>query len=352
MKLCFVIYSLGNGGAERVLTTLANYFSDKHSVSIVTFNDEKSFYPLYRSINVHSIHGDANSKNIPEALKNNFQNILKLKRIIEQEKPDVIISFLTTSNIVSILAAKLANIPVIVSERSNYDFLSSKIWQMIRKTVYPLADHLVVQSQYDLQKYSFVKNRSIIQNPLFFDETQCTKKEKIILAAGRLDYIKGFDLLIEAYSKLQTDWKLLIVGEGAERKKLEQIIKDKKLKDKIQLPGRSENMFEYYSKASIFALSSRMEGFPNVLVEAMACGCAVVAFDCKTGPSEIIEHGVNGLLVQDGNVDALSESIQLLLEDEDLRHRLGSNAVTIQKKLSKDSIASQWLEVIQSVKKR
>lgn len=206
-KLCFIIYSLGNGGAERVLTTLANYFIDKNEITIITFNDAKSFYKLDERIKIVSLNSNKDSKNIFDAIKNNISTIIKLIKTIKKVNSDVVISFMTTSNILSILACKILNKSIIISERINYDFLSSKIWKRIRKVVYPFCNHLVVQSNYDLEKYNFVKNVSIVENPLFikFFSEQIQRKN-YFLAVGRLDKQKGFDMLIEAYSKLNTSW--------------------------------------------------------------------------------------------------------------------------------------------------
>ncbi len=351
MKLCFVIYSLGNGGAERVLTTLANYFSEKNEVCIATFNEEAPFYPLHEKISILSIQSAAHSNNTLIALKNNAKSVRKLTKVLQKEDPDVVISFMTTCNIIATLAAKAVGKPIVISERIHYDFLTSKIWRGLRRVIYPLADHLVVQSQYDMQKYHFVKNRSVILNPLFFKQTVRNTREHIILAVGRLDQQKGFDMLIEAYSRLQTDWKLWIVGEGAERKNLEKLITEKSLQGCVLLPGRTDKILEHYRKASIFVLSSRTEGFPNALAEAMACGCAVTAFDCKTGPSDMIENGVNGLLVKNGDIDALAESLQRLIDNAHLRDKLSTEAVKIGRKLHLQTIGDQWLNLIQSLKK-
>lgn len=342
-KLCFVIYSLGNGGAERVLTTLSNYFINKYDVTIIIFNDEKSFYKLDEKIKIVSLNSDNNSKNIFDAIKNNIGTIIKLTKTIKKVNSDIVISFMTTSNILSILACKILNKPIIISERTNYDFLSSRIWKIIRKILYPFCTHLVVQSDYDLRKYNFVKNVSIIENPLFINNfTEQTQRKDYFLAVGRLDKVKGFDMLIDAYSKLDTHWELKIVGEGDERKALERQIKKLDLSDKVELLGRKSDVEKYYYEAGVFILSSRMEGYPNALIEAMACGCPCISFDCKTGPSSIIENEKNGFLIETENVQALSKAMYKLSLSEQNRQKLSIKALEIRENLNIEKISEKW----------
>lgn len=347
MKICFVIYSLGNGGAERVLSTISNYFINKYEITIITFNNEMSFYKLDERIKIVSLNSNKNSKNIFDAIKNNISTIIKLTKTIKKVNSDVVISFMTTSNILAILACKILNKPIIISERTNYDFLSSEIWKKIRKIVYPFCNHLVVQSNYDLEKYNFVKNVSIIENPLFIkDFTEQIQRKNYFLAVGRLDKVKGFDMLIEAYSKLNTSWKLKIVGEGKERKALQEQIEILGLSDKVELLGRKNDIEKYYYEAGVFILSSRMEGYPNALVEAMACGCPCISFDCKTGPSSILENYINGILIENENIKKLSEAMNKLSLNIENREKLSQKALDIRRKLNIKNIAEKWEYII------
>lgn len=343
-KLCFVIYSLGNGGAERVLTTLANYFINKYEITIITFNDEKSFYKLDEKIKIVSLKSNKSSKNIFDAIKNNISTIIKLTKVIKVVNSDIVISFMTRSNILSILACKILNKPIIISERTNYDFLASRVWGKIRKSIYPFCSHLVVQSDYDLEKYTFVKNVSIIENPLFINNfKEQIQREDYFLAVGRLDKVKGFDILIEAYSKLDTSWELKIVGEGNERKALEEQIERLGLTDKVELLGRKSDVEKYYYEAGIFILSSRMEGYPNVLVESMSCGCPSISFDCKTGPGSIIQDGINGKLIENGDINSLSKVMNELSLDSESREKVSIKALEIREKLNIERIAKKWI---------
>ncbi|QCI29025.2 glycosyltransferase family 4 protein [Caminibacter pacificus] len=293
------------------------------------------------------------SRNKFETLLNTIKRVLILKQILKNISADVNISFMTQMNILSIIASRLNLQKIIVSEDIEYFFYSDKkALMIIRKLVYKLADMLIVKTMSDKKNYYFLKKVKVINNPLPEIPLNNFKKEHFILAVGRLENQKGFDTLIKIYSKIETSWKLYIAGEGSERKKLESLIKKLKLEKKVILLGNVKNIEEWYFKASIFVLSSRKEGFGNVLIEAMACGCACVAFDCPYGPSEIIENYKNGILVENQNEEKLKESIELLIKDENLRKKLAKEAVKVKEKYSIEKIAREWENAIEEVLKK
>ena len=347
MKILFIISSLGGGGAERVVSLLANQLSDMHDITIGTFSSEKSVYPLCNNIRHKKLNLLKNSKNIWQKISNVYDRITTLKRFFKDEKPDVIISFMTHTNILSIIASKLNNQKILISEDTSYDFYNSQILFLIRKLIYPFSNFLVVKTIADKQNYNFVKNKVVISNPLpNLIENKIVPKEKIILAVGRLDNQKGFDVLIEVFKQIDTDWKLIIAGDGIEKNNLLSLIDNT---TNIKLIGRVDNIFDYYNKSSIFVLSSRREGFGNVLIEAMSCKCAVVSFDCPYGPSEIIENNINGLLIENQNQKELKESIELLIENQNLRDRLANEAIKVEEKYNIDKIAKEWEKIIEKI---
>jgi GalNAc-alpha-(1->4)-GalNAc-alpha-(1->3)-diNAcBac-PP-undecaprenol alpha-1,4-N-acetyl-D-galactosaminyltransferase len=222
----------------------------------------------------------------------------------------------------------------------------------LRKLVYRFSNTLIVQTRYDKEKYKRLANTYVINNPLNLKEMilNNTRAEKNILAVGRLNRQKGFDRLIKAFSHLdRKGWKLAIIGEGSERSNLEKLIYDLNLKDYISLPGITKAIEKWYKKSSIFVLSSRTEGFPNVLCEAMAYGCACISFDCIAGPNEIITDKVDGYLVKNGDVDALSEKMDFLINNSEERRRIGKEAMKISDRLNIDSIMSQWDKIIEKI---
>jgi len=213
-----------------------------------------------------------------------------------------------------------------------------------------LSDAFVTQTYADLKNYSFLNNSYVIYNPLKIENFDLNvKKQNIVLGVGRLDKQKGFDLLIKAFNKIgKDDWRLVIAGDGAERERLEKLIKELGATN-IELIGKTKEIFKYYNQASIFALSSNKEGFPNVLIEAMAFGCAVVSFDCPYGPAEIIEDRVNGILVKNQDENGLKEAIGLLIKDEELRKSLSKEAIKVREKYSIEKIAKEWEKAIKKV---
>lgn len=350
-SITFIISSLSGGGAERVLSNLANYFSkNNYKVDIVysfVYKDNPS-YEIDEKIIIHKLPSNIvlKSGTFLEGKKNTFLIIKHLRKKMNELNPDVVVSFMDKTNIYSTLAHLGLKMPLIISERISYDFLQSKVWRAIRKATYPFSDGMVVLSQYDYEKYSFVKDKKIIFNPIVFDDSldvSFERKEKIILAVGRLDSQKGFDMLFESISKVDLKgWKLLVLGEGNERTKLEHQIDKLNLNDKVILKGRVEDVENYYNKASVFVLSSRYEGFPNALAEAMSFGCACIAFDCKTGPSDIIENDINGYLVKDFNIEILSNKIKQLINDETKRKEFFIESLKIREKLEIKNIAKEW----------
>jgi len=307
------------------MSILANKFVENREIVIVTMAKTDSFYPF-------------------------FNRIKTLAKIFQDEKPDIIISFMIYTNILSTVAAKMARKKIIISERIAYDYYGSKILNIIRRFIYLLSDAFVTQTFADMKNYNFLKKAYVIYNPIEIKNRNTnTKKQNIILGVGRLDKQKGFDVLIKVFNEIQkNNWKLVIAGDGDERKNLEKLIKNLQATN-IELVGKKKDIFKWYEKASIFVLSSKKEGFPNVLIEAMSMGCAVVSFDCPYGPAEIIEDGVNGILVENQNQEKLKQAIEKLMSEENLRDRLSKEAIEVKEKYSLDKIVKEWENIIQGI---
>lgn len=355
MKILFVIYSLGGGGAERVMSLLSNDWVKKgHDISIATITgDDTLSYELDNSIKLIHLDVASESQDIKDALVGNYKRIIAIKKVISQNNPDIVISFMTTTNILTILAAKLAKKPVIVSERINFYFLVSKVWRQLRQMVYPYSDALIAQTEHDREKYDYHSNVHIVPNPLMLKHKHKNiQRQKMILAVGRLNKQKGFDLLLKSFSQIKAKgWHLIILGEGLERANLEKQVDELKINKNISMPGNVTDVEAYYKKASIFVLSSRHEGFPNALIEAMGYECASVAFDCLTGPSDIIDHNKNGILVEAENTNKLSECIQYLIDQPEKREELGENAKKILDDLNIETISTKWFKIINEILK-
>ena len=356
VKIAFIISSLGSGGAERVLCLIANYWARKnYSIVIMTLGNSTPFYLLEDGIKLEPLSLLKNSNSVFIAIANNIKRIKTIRKKLIEIDPDMVISFMTETNIISTIGCRIINKPIIISERTCYDFLKSRAWVILRKLVYRFANALVVQTNYDKEKYNRLSNIFVIKNPLNLEEMIPNKdrEENNILAVGRLDRVKGFDRLIRAFARLENkDWKLTIIGEGSERNVLEKLIYDLKLEDYISMPGRTKAIEKWYKKSSIFVLASRIEGFPNVLCEAMASGCACVSFDCIAGPSEIITDKVNGYLVKNGDINALAVKISFLINNPAERRKIGNEAMKISERLNIDSIMSKWDKIIERILNR
>jgi len=353
MRLLFVIHSLKMGGAERVLSIMANHFANSgYEADICVFDGSDIFYEIDKKIKIHDLELGALSGSLIEAVLNNFGRILKLRGKIQAIKPDIVVSFLTHTNIVSILAAKSLRVPVIACEHSNYGFLKSRVWQTVRKVVYPLANVVTILTNADAVNYKKIKRLEVLPNPLTPFEPSGAARQNIVLGVGRLTYSKGFERLIEAFNAADTkDWRLIIVGEGDEKEALLRLIAISPKKEFIALAGAQKDVASFYFISSLFVLSSREEGFPMVLCEAMSCGVAPIAFDCKTGPSEIITDGKDGVLIREGDVGALSASLSLMIADDEKREQIANEATKIKDKLDVFKIAAKWEGIFAKLEK-
>ncbi len=351
MKIVFILSSLGSGGAERVVSLIANYLSKEYNIYIITLSKEESFYELNHNITHIKLDLLKESKGTLESIVNTLKRVYILKKSLKSISPDINISFMTHTNIIATVASKLNKQKIIISERTVYDYYNSKIVNILRRYIYPFSDMLITQTYADMKNYIFLKNVNVIYNPIAKIDNKSYKnsKKNIILAVGRLDKQKSFDNLIKAFAKIDsTNWNLLIAGEGDEKDNLLSLIKEYKLHN-VKLIGKQKDIFKYYKEASIFVLSSKKEGFPNVLIEAMSFGCAVISFDCPYGPNEIIKNEIDGILVENQNIDLLSKQMQRLINDKPLREKLSKNAIESVKKFDIDNISKKWLKSINKV---
>ena len=355
-KIAFVTYGMRSGGAERVISILSNFLTHYFEVFIIIMIDAPSFYTLSSEVTLlHCQNNPKPTKGIFEALQSNFRTYKSLLKILKENKIDLAIGFLTANNILATLAAKRLDIPVIISERNNpfvQSASTSFYWKVLRRLVYPRADILTVQTTRVKTFYSsFIKERklAIIPNPINpdFDRTIKAKKENIILNVGSLEPQKGQDVLIRAFSEAQLEgWELYIVGEGSQRTQLTALITELNLQKSVFLLGKKSNIAKYYASSRIFAFSSRYEGFPNALLEALYFGLACVSTDCPTGPSEMIEDGVNGYLVAVDDIDTLALKLQKLAANDDLPSSMGQAASKSVEQYGTEEIVGKWKHLI------
>ena len=356
-KIAFVIPSLGAGGAERVVSTLANNMVNDYEVCIITFISATPFYHLNNKIQlIHCVDEINPSANPFIALKSNYKLLRRINSIVKEEKITLLIGFLTSANVLTVLASKFNKIPSIISERVNpFVAKTPKIWQILRKITYPKANFLTVQTNEIRNFYipSVKKERLVVlPNPISEDLTNTRKinseKENIILNVGRLTNQKAQDILIKAFSNSDNqNWKLIIIGEGPKRNEYEAFIKKLNLSDKVIIKGKTKNISEYYNSAKIFAFTSIYEGFPNALIEAMHFGLPCISTDCPSGPSELIKDGINGYLIPMNNEEVLSLKLNDLMKSENARLTFGNNAVKSVERFKVGNVIKQWIEIIQ-----
>ncbi|MDJ0979601.1 MAG: glycosyltransferase family 4 protein [Erythrobacter sp.] len=355
-RVLFVLPSLGAGGSERVVTTLANHMAKQgRQVGIANFDGpaDNPFYPLAPEVALYRLDLPASRGGLLDQLGQTARRIQALKRVYRDFQPDAVISFLTKANIMALLAAGRKGPPVIISERNNPTLQSfNALWRAARAYTYPKAFSFVTMTRGAAEYYPERQRprTRIIPNPVNLPEDWQDRREgNTITAVGRLTDQKQFHLLIEAFARIAeafADWNLVIWGEGERRADLEKQRARLGLDDRIALPGLTERPGQWVETADVFALSSAYEGWPNVIVEAMAARLPVVSFDCEHGVADMIEDGVSGCLVPQGNVSALADALASVLGDPTLRHRLADGALEASARYDTDTIANQWIEIV------
>jgi len=349
MKLFFIIPTLSHGGAERVISELANSLSEKgHKVSVILWIGGNQFYKLNDQVELIDFNLQHHSK--VNKIFSSFIVIYKLRQLYKKEHPDAVISFLTRSNIITILSALFLDLKIYISERNN-PYLwdnNSKFLLLLRDFTYKKATGFIAQTKtaQEIAIKKFQIKSKVIANPiksisLFKD----IKKEKIILNIGRLHEQKGQQYLLEAFAKIKVDdWKIVILGDGSEKDNLKNLANKLGIAEKVYMPGSVNNIDEWLAKSMIFAFPSIYEGFPNALLEAMGAGLACVSFDCNTGPRDLITDNKNGFLVPVHDVETLTNKLKELINNEKLRNKFSIRAKEVNNIYSVDNITKKLLD--------
>lgn len=344
MRILFYISKLANGGAERVTATLANELSQRgYDVHILLYKSDSKDYTLNDSITCHYF--DKNTNDYYTSTRNNIISI----------NPDIIIAMMYSNFFKVLQATRHLNIPIIASDHSSFKWNPTEKKKIIRYYYYNFADVVTVLSENDRE---FMKdtlhNMKVMYNPLSFPRLDHpTQRTKTILCAGSLQRwkIKGFDNMIKMWGKIahkHPDWCLEIAGDGTDDDimYLTNLVQKENVFDSVYFLGWCEDIDKIMQKSSIFALPSRTEGFPCVLLEAMSQGCVPVSFEIYGNIQEIITDGEDGFIVPNDDLDAFAEKLEELIDNEDLREQMGEKAITSMERFEMNKIVDKWEELL------
>lgn len=376
MKIIYCIAGLRHsGGMERVLTAKVNYLvAHGVEVVIVTTNQygEPNFFPLLpkvRTIDLGINYEENNGKSISNKLLHypfkQFKHKKRIAGLLKKEKADIVVSMFCND------ASFLWKVKDGSKKVLEIHFSRFKRLQYGRKGLWRLADSLrsrmdlktvarydkfVVLTEEDKVYWGDLPNMEVIPNArTFYPEQTSSLENKHVIAVGRYDYQKGFDELISAWKIVNetfSDWKLSIFGNGELREALQKQIDGNQLSAKIELRQPVKNIAEEYLQSSILAMSSRYEGLPMVLLEAQAFGLPIVSYACKCGPRDVITNEQDGILVSEGNVSELAQSLMKLMADEILRKKMGNQARINSDKFAEPVIMGKWLSLFEELARK
>lgn len=357
------IHSLHGGGAERVAVDLAAQWAEAGvAVTLVTQADVGSdVYALHPAVTRVSLGTAGESGGGLQGLLANVRRVRALRAQIVRHRPDIVLGMMTTASVLAVLAARGLPAKVIATEHTHPPSQSlSGLWLRLRRWTYPRAAQVVALTR-DTAKWIEThvpgSRLAVIPNPVQWPLRRQSPElappgaqaGRILLGVGRLHPDKGFDVLLKAFAQLapvHPEWRLVLLGEGSERARLTAQAEALGLGGRVDLPGRAGNVGDWYARADLYVLSSRVEGLSNTLLEAMASGLAPVAFDCETGPREIVRDGEDGLLVRPvEDPQALASALDGLMRDPAQREALATQAVAVRERFSTASVLARWKAV-------
>lgn len=379
MKILYCTHSTCNpGGMERVLLNKVTYLSQLPGweISVVTTDQHHRppFYPFPEKVRMTDLdinYSDDNDKGVWKKifgyLRKRKEHKRKLTALLEKERPDIVVSlYPSESSFIPDIkdgSKKVLELHFCKFFRLQYGRKGLLGWIDKLRTrqderIVRRFDKFVVLTHEDKGYWGNLPNIEVIPNAAMqVSESYSDVTNKRVIAVGRLDYQKGFDRLIEAWEWIQgtgklTDWRLDIFGQGEWREMLQHMIDEKGLQDTARINPPTNAIMNEYAQSSLLVMSSHYEGFGMVLVEAMSCGVPVVSFDCKCGPKDIIQHGINGLLVPEGDIKALANAMMEVMTDEAYRRMLSRNARKVVDTYSEEAVMARWIRLFTSITAR
>lgn len=378
MKIVYCIYDhTAKGGTERIISRKCNYLADVANVDTYIVDccgsKRKSFYPYSDKISFFNLH-----INYLKFRKLNllckivsypflyFLHERRLSSLLNRVDPDIVIStFSYEAPILPRIKHRSAKIlefhhcrgyKTLELANRNLSWIQKRLLTRKEENEYKFIskyDRFVVLTEEDKVSWGNLPNCIVIPNMnTFSTDKRASLNHKRILALGRLTYQKGFDLLLAAWNKIAKtypDWRLDIVGDGEDKEHLENIIKGFSLTEQVSLLSYTSNVIDLYLGHSLYVLSSRHEGFGLTLIEAMECGVPCIAFNCKSGPSEIIKDGVDGFLAENGNTQDLADKMAFLISNTEKRREMGNHAKENVVRFSESSIMAQWINLFEQI---
>jgi len=347
-KILIINNGLAGGGIERASVSLANYFIRLgYTINVVALYKSKHFFVLENGI-------EFSEPDFSRETVNRSVYVLRmihfLRKNVTKLKPDVILAFGEWTNSYVVLATLGLGVPVYLSDRMSPVGKLPWASALLKKYFYKKANGIIAQTEFAreiLYTKTSSANIKVISNPVnTIQKTVCEEKNRIV-SVGRLSKEKGHKYLIEAFAMVKDKtWELSLVGDGVEKESLALLARQLGIMDRVIFHGHISDFSTQLSEAKIFVLPSLKEGFPNALIEAMSLPLACISSNCVAGPNEIIEDGVNGLIVKPGDVFALASAINRLIKNPDLCEKRAAEAYKIRETLSFDKIAQQYLDFI------
>ncbi|SDM70040.1 glycosyltransferase family 4 protein [Ensifer sp. YR511] len=351
-RITIIVSALGAGGTEHVVSLVASHWARLGcAVTVITLEAPASepYYKFDPRVAIERLDVPTEKATKLRAAWLVARRLHRLRSTITRSRPDFVLSFLTRTNVLTLVATRGLGLPVIVSERNNPAVQPfGPLWKWLQLRLYPRAFALVTMTKGALDYFSPEVRRHgrVIPNAINLPAGWENRRgNKMLTAVGRLTRQKGFDLLLEAFARIadtHPDWKLVIWGEGEARTELEAQRDALGLSNRVEMPGLTAKPGLWLETAEAFVLSSRYEGWGIVLLEAMAAGLPVVSFACDWGPTDMIADGEDGILVPNGDIAALADALSNLMADEALRARLAANAEANVRRYDAAHILSQW----------